>query len=53
MAGYAAILAAAYPGHEIRPALLWTQAGRLEWLESQALSQALDEFRAAMAAAPA
>ncbi len=42
MAGYAALLQQAYPGHRVKAALYWTQSGEVMWLSPALLSQALD-----------
>ena len=43
MATYAALLQQAYPDHEIKAALFWTQSGEVSWLSPPLLSQALDQ----------
>ncbi len=45
MAQYAAILGEAYPGRDLNAALLWTQDGTLETLQSQVLSRVLEGLR--------
>ena len=37
---YAELLKAAYPDHKIKPALLWTQTSKLEWISDELLTQA-------------
>jgi ATP-dependent helicase/nuclease subunit A len=44
MARYAALLKEAYPAYVIKAALLWTATGRLDWLEPDLLSRALDQM---------
>ena len=43
MATYAALLQQAYPDHEVKAALFWTQSGAVSWLSRALLSQALDQ----------
>ncbi len=40
MADYAALLRDAYPGTDVRAALLWTQDGQLDWISADWLAQA-------------
>lgn len=42
IAAYAALLQQAYPDHEVKSALFWTQSGALTWLSPALLSRALD-----------
>ncbi len=53
MARYVALLSAAYPGLAVKAALLWTQTGRVMWLNPALLSQSLDEQRLSQALTPA
>jgi ATP-dependent helicase/nuclease subunit A len=43
MAAYAALLQQAYPDHEVKAALFWTQSGVVSWLSPILLSQALEQ----------
>ena len=45
MALYVEVLRHAYPGRDIRAALLWTQTATLEWLDNERLSRSLDEIQ--------
>jgi ATP-dependent helicase/nuclease subunit A len=36
MAAYAKLLREAFPGHDVKAALLWTQTGDITWLDLQA-----------------
>jgi hypothetical protein len=42
MAAYEALMRAAKPGKTIRCALVWTQNGRIDWLNADDLSAALE-----------
>jgi ATP-dependent helicase/nuclease subunit A len=42
MALYAVLLRNAYPDHEIKAALLWTQSAEISWLSSEFLAQGLE-----------
>ena len=42
MAAYDALMRAAKPGKTIRCALVWTQTGRIDWLDADDLNAALD-----------
>ena len=44
MAGYVALLQQAYPNHDVKPALLWTQTADVMWLELDLISRALDRM---------
>jgi ATP-dependent helicase/nuclease subunit A len=48
LAGYAALLREAHPGHGVRAALLWTQSGELEWIPQEMLE--FDHSKVAVAA---
>jgi ATP-dependent helicase/nuclease subunit A len=37
LAGYAALLREAHPGHKVKAALLWTQSGELQWIPQDLL----------------
>ncbi len=49
MAGYAQNLQSAFPGRDVKAALLWTQTGQITWISEAVLSQALDQQHKAMA----
>lgn len=38
LAGYAALLREAHPGHKVKAALLWTQSGELQWIPQDLLT---------------
>jgi ATP-dependent helicase/nuclease subunit A len=42
MALYVELLRSAYPNHQIRAALLWTQSAGISWLSSELLAQGLE-----------
>jgi ATP-dependent helicase/nuclease subunit A len=43
MAGYARLLRQAFPDHDVKAALLWTQTGDVTWISREILSQSYDD----------